>query len=320
MYCYSINRIVIKITFLLLISTFIISCSSNRIQIDLKVKESNLVNHVKILTSTPEPRNYQNINSLNIVANYIDSIFHLYNNRVKIQTFKVNGIEYKNIICSFGPVEGKRIIVGAHYDVCQEQAGADDNASGISGLLEIARMLAENKPDLKSRIDLVAYSLEEPPFFGTDSMGSAIHAQSITVVDIDVKVMICLEMIGYFTDEPNSQNFPVGILDWFYPNTGNFILLVSNFKSHFIADKIQGLMKDNSSINVRQLTAPSSVAGVDFSDHRNYWKRGYKAVMITDTAFYRNGNYHKETDTIETLDFKRMAEVVNGTYAAIVSM
>ncbi len=106
----------------------------------------------------------------------------------------------------------------------------------------------------------------------------------------------------------------------FYPSTGNFILVVSNFHSHFSASEFKGIMRDHSPLEVYQITAPSFITGVDFSDHLNYWEKGFKAIMITDTAFFRNKNYHEKSDTIEKLDFKRMADVVNGTYNAIVNI
>lgn len=286
----------------------------------IPVSKENLVDHIEFLTSLPEPRNYINIDSLNEAADYIDSVFTEYCDSVEVQKFLVNDVEYRNVVCSFGPENSERIIVGAHYDVCGNQPGADDNASAVAGLLEIARLLKPISPTLKNRIDLAAYSLEEPPFFRTKSMGSAIHAKHLKKTKVDVKVMICLESIGYFVDEPNSQQFPIGFLKWFYPTTGNFIGVVSNLKSHFIGRKIRDLMRDSSDIDVEQLTAPSLLSGVDFSDHLYFWKYGYKAVMITDSAFYRNPHYHEVTDTIDTLDFDKMAKVVKGVYSAITAL
>jgi len=303
-----------RLIIFLLIFLSIVNAEENTIF----VSQKNLYEHVEFLTSTPKARSFINYASLAMAADYIDSVFKKYSSRVEHQVFPARDIEYKNLICSFGPEEGKRIIIGAHYDVCGEQPGADDNASAVSGLLEIARLLHELQPNLIHRVDLAAYTLEEPPFFGTDKMGSAVHASFLKQNNIEVEIMICLEMIGYFTDEPESQKFPIGFLGWFYPDKGNFIAVVSNFSSSSKAGKIKELISGNSSIPVSKLTAPSFLTGVDFSDHRNFWKRGYDAVMITDTAFFRNPNYHQESDTIETLDFPKMAEVVKGVYAALI--
>jgi len=286
----------------------------------MPVSKASLIAHVAFLTSLPQPRNYANVDSLTRSAEYIRSAFAENCDRVEVQDFPVNGVTYRNVICSLGPADSERIVVGAHYDVCGNQPGADDNASGVAGLLEIAKLLKQVSPGLKRRIDLAAYALEEPPFFRTKSMGSAIHAKRLKTAGADVRVMICLESIGYFSDEPDSQTFPIGFLKWFYPTTGNFIAVVSNLRSHAIGRDIRDLMKSGSGIEVQQLTAPSLLPGVDFSDHLYFWKHGYRAVMITDSAFYRNPHYHEATDTIDTLDFDRMAEVVKGVCSAIIAL
>ena len=153
------------------------------------------------LTKSFGNRDYGNVATLNITADYIKSEFEKYADSTAVQVYDVQGqkSKYKNIICSFGIQNKKRIIVGAHYDVCEIQQGADDNATGVVGLLELARLLKGQK--LNYRIDLVAYSLEEPPYFRTNEMGSYIHAKYLSDNKISVKGMICLEMIGYFKDE-----------------------------------------------------------------------------------------------------------------------
>ena len=158
----------------------------------------------------------------------------------------------------------------------------------------------------------MAYALEEPPNFGTTTMGSFIHAKSLYDQKIDVDFMIALEMIGYFTDKPHSQNFPLGIMKLGYPTTGNFIAAVGTTGSGSIISKIKKTFNSKTRIPCHSLIAPTWIAGVDFSDHRNYWKFKYKALMITDTAFFRNINYHIIYDMIDTLDFEKMAEVVKG--------
>ena len=307
----------------ILISSLLLTCgctASNMGHEDIVVQEKGLYETVRILTSTPKPRNFANISSLNLSASYIDSVFKLYSVRVYDEPFSVNGRTYRNIICSFGPENSERIIIGAHYDVCFDQPGADDNASGVAGLLEVARLMSFYKPDLKNRIDLVAFTLEEPPFFRTENMGSAVHAKKLHESGANVKLMISLEMIGYFDERPHSQQFPVGIPGWFYPDAGDFITIVTNMKSSFQGANLKRLMRKHARIGVEQLTAPALIEGVDFSDHLNFWKYGYKAVMLTDTAFLRNPNYHKTTDTIDTLDFSKMPEVIKGLYFALIKM
>jgi len=144
----------------------------------------------------------------------------------EIQEFWVGKNKYKNVICSIGPRDAERIIIGAHYDVYGNQPGADDNASGIAGVLELARLFKQRNPELKHRIDFIAYTLEESPFFKTEFMGSAIHAKSLFEARVKVKVMICLEMIGFYSDKSYSQHFPNLLLSYLYPSKGNFILVV----------------------------------------------------------------------------------------------
>ena len=289
-------------------------------EVNIPVSEARLKADVIRLCTTSKPRNSENLDALNEAAEYIKDEFKQAGFNPEEQKFIAGGKEYKNIICSYGPDSAQRIIVGAHYDVCEEQQGADDNASGIAGLLEIARMLDSLKPNLKYRIDLLAYTLEEPPFFRSEFMGSAVHARYIIDNKIPFKAMICLEMIGYYTDEPKSQEYPVKALKAIYPSVGNFIAVVGRTGENDLVKDIKRRMLEGSEINVESINAPASMTGIDFSDHLNYWKYDLPAVMITNTSFYRNKNYHQATDTWETLDYKRMTETVKGIYWAVVNL
>jgi hypothetical protein len=295
---------------------FVFICISN-FSFAGNVDTSRIINDLKVLVETNEARNYANVETLNQVAEYIKAEFAKSTNKIEVQEFKVENRTYKNIICSFGPEDAPRIIVGAHYDVCGNQKGADDNASGIVGLLEIARNLKD--VDLKNRIDLVAYSLEEPPFFKTESMGSFVHAQSLFKNNVNVKGMICLEMIGYFSDKKKSQKYPIGLLKLFYGVKGDYITIVRKFCSGSFTRKFNRNFKQLDLIKTKTFTGPKILPGVDFSDHLNYWIFGYSALMITDTAFYRNLNYHTKNDTIENLDIKRMASVIESVLKVLIT-
>ncbi|MBW8015178.1 MAG: M28 family peptidase [Planctomycetes bacterium] len=288
---------------------------------EVGVSGDNLRETVGFLTEIKPARNYQNLRSLEKAAGYISDKFAEYGFKPKRQEFGASGQTYCNIIVSAGTSEDARqvFVIGAHYDVAGDQPGADDNASAVAGLLEIARFAKKYEDQLPCRIEFVAYSLEEPPFFGTDQMGSYVHAKSLHDKDMKVKGMISLEMIGYFTDVKGSQKYPIGLMGLFYPSEGNFIGVISNYKSGGLKRHTARHMKA-ASIKVRTLAAPSFVQGVDFSDQRNYWKFGYKAVMVTDTAFYRNPNYHQTTDTIDTLSFDKMKEVVKGVCWALLNL
>jgi len=286
---------------------------------DLDVSLSNLKEHVDFLTTIRPYRNYMNVQSLNTVATYIMECFNKCGLKTERQSFEADGNTYTNVIGSLGIDRPVRVIVGAHYDVCDDQPGADDNASAVAGLLEIVRLTCEYAARLNFRVDFVAYTLEEPPFLGTQQMGSYVHARSLDDEDINVRGTICLEMIGFFTTEEKSQEYPFEAMKLIYPDKGNFIAVVGNFESSRLVKEVETHMKA-ASIDVRSLKAPSWIPGVGFSDHRNYWKFGYNAVMITDTAFYRNPNYHEDTDTVDTLDFGKMKEVVKGVVWTLMNM
>ena len=286
----------------------------------MKADLKRLRDRVSFLTNIKPPRNYRNIESLNRVADYINLELAGYGCEVREQTFRVDGHTYRNVIGSIGPEGAPRIVVGAHYDVAGDQPGADDNASAVAGLLETARLIEPYQHQLKKRIDFVAYSLEEPPFFGSPSMGSAVHARSLYEEGVPVELMICFEMIGYFTDKRGSQSYPASISEESRPDRGNFITVVGIEKFSKLADKLTNLMQRYAKVKVEGITFSSYHGLPGLSDHKNYWEHGYPAIMITDTSFLRNPHYHQESDTIETLDFFRMAEVINGVSGALVEM
>lgn len=271
--------------------------------------------HLTTLTQTPSYRTHVNVAQLDQTAEYIRATFAQYSNVVSFQDYPVGRQMYKNVIASFGPTDSARIVIGAHYDVCGNQEGADDNASGITGLLELARMLSGKT--LKYRVDLVAYSLEEPPYFRTQNMGSYIHAKSLYDTKASVFGMISLEMIGYFSNEPNSQSYPEGIPPNLFGDKGDYIALVTKVGGGEFPKKFCSAFKTAGTIKSNQYKGPTSMPGIDFSDHLNYWKFSFDAVMITDTSFYRNKNYHTSADTMNTLDLARMAQVIDGVYAAL---
>lgn len=277
-----------------------------------KADTTRIKQDLKTITKTSKSRSYINIDMLNQVAEYIYKELSKTCDTVYYQTYLVNGNEYKNVIGSIGIQNKERIVVGAHYDVAGDQEGADDNASGVVGVLELSRLLF--KQNVNYRIDFVAFSLEEPPFFRSQNMGSYVHAKSLFDNNIELKGMICLEMIGYFNDNPRSQNYPLGLLKLFYGNKGDFITVVQKPDKGKFGKQIKRLMKKEGIIKTKSFTSPAFLPGVDFSDHRNYWKFGYSAVMITNTAFFRNQNYHQTSDKLETLDIRRMALVIDEIY------
>ena len=283
----------------------------------LKISSAALKKHVLMLSEELAPRNYKHPENLNNAADYIARSFRSSGASVTDQIFEVHRRPFRNVIAEFGPQGKDIVIVGAHYDAQGESPGADDNASGVAGLLELGRLLAQEK--LRSRVVLAAFSLEEPPFFGTDSMGSAVFAKSLREKGTGVKLMIALEMIGYYSELRASQEYPAPLLSFFYPSTGDFVVIVDQVFS-MQAQRMKQWMNQSIEVPVYSINAPSSVPGVDYSDHRNFWRYDYPAVMVTDTAFYRNVAYHTQYDTADRLDYEKMAQVVNGILGYVLQL
>lgn len=206
------------------------------------------------------------------------------------------------------------LVIGAHYDTAPNTAGADDNASGVAGLLELTRRLKGRAFPFEIRF--VAYSTEEPPFFGSDQMGSVVHARSLDSETVRVRGMICLEMLGYFSGAKGSQTYPQP-LSLFYPDRAEFIGLVSNLHSRGFLKELAAGFRPARTLPVISAALPGWIGEIGLSDQRNYWARGWPAVMVTDTSFLRYPHYHQPTDTPERLDYEKMADVIDALAASI---
>ena len=289
----------------------------------MAVDPARLESHVRMLSETFRPRDWKHPENLDRAAAYIHKEFEQAEGVVSEQPYEMEKRTYRNVIAAFGPDTAERIVVGAHYDAFGEFPAADDNASGVAGLIELAHLL-ENE-SLPMRVELVAFTLEEPKtlegpgLFSSQYGGSAVHAASLKKQGASVRIMFSLEMLGYFSDEGNSQCYPNPILRWLYPSQGNFILVVGKLGQGWAVRRVKKAMRGASPLPVYSINAPAFVEGIDWSDHYNYWKAGYKAVMITDTAMNRNRNYHTEKDTWDCLDYNRMAMVVQGVHAAVLA-
>jgi Zn-dependent M28 family amino/carboxypeptidase len=280
--------------------------------------EPNLKAAVNYLSVDIGERSWSDLKKLGRAADYIEDKFRSSGCSVKRQAFFYSGNTYYNIIAEVkgtGVADDGILIIGAHYDTAKGTPGADDNASGVAALLELARLTALQPA--KRTIRFVAFSLEEPPVFGTEHMGSYVYAKSVKEEGVKVYGMISLEMVGYFCDEKDCQQFPLSCIGWAYPDRGNYLAFVGDLSSGPFTRKVKKSFTAASSLPVESLNIFSSVTGVEFSDHRNFWKFGFPAFMITDTSFYRNHNYHEAQDTPETLDYKRMSELVRGIYKSL---
>ncbi|MES2316632.1 MAG: M28 family peptidase [Pseudomonadota bacterium] len=284
--------------------------------------------HVKKLSVELYPRSFEQFDHLESAAQYITEQLKASGATVSIQEVKVQEASYKNIVARFGPAQGPVMVVGAHYDSYGNTAmpnndkgytpashtpGADDNASGVAGLLELARLLGQT-PQARP-IELVAFTLEEPPNFRSQNMGSVWHAKSLKAAGREVRLMLSLEMIGFFSDAPGSQSYAVPAMSHLYSDRGNFVALVGKFGGFGQTRAVKALMAGATDLPVYSINAPRVLQGIDYSDHRSYWAEGYPALMVTDTAFLRNANYHKAGDTWDKLDYSRMAKVVRAVHA-----
>jgi Zn-dependent M28 family amino/carboxypeptidase len=287
----------------------------------METVRSNLIATVRYLAVDVGERSYRQVEKLSTASDYLEEKLRSYGCIVRRQLFHYRGNMYSNIIAEVrGTKDAKDgvLVIGAHYDTVIGTPGADDNASGVAGLLELARLTSLNP--LQRTVRFVAFSLEEPPVFTTRNMGSYVYAQSIHDEGMKIYGMISLEMLGYYCDRKDCQFYPASLFRWFYPDKGNFIAFVGNMSSRSFTKAVKNSFISLSSLPVESLNTVSLIPGVNFSDHRSFWIFGFPAFMITDTAFYRNPNYHGTGDTPETLDYEKMAELVTGLYKALADL
>lgn len=277
-----------------------------------------LQKHVFTLSHQIGDRSLFQYPQLKAAASYITTEFKELGFKVEFQKYSLSGKEVKNIIAR---KPGRRkpeeiIIVGAHYDTCFNP-GANDNASGVAGIIELARMMRQ-KENCRT-IKFIAFVNEEPPFFRTEKMGSFVYARRAREKNKKIKGAIILEMIGYYCQKPFSQRYPP-FLGPFFPSQANFIAAVGNLTNRKLVDKISSSFSEASTFPFQPIVLFDFVPGVDFSDHWSFWQHDYPAAMITDTAFYRYRHYHKKSDTFEKLDYNSMAAVVEGLKNAAINL
>ncbi len=296
---------------------------TNPVLVDLDTVEApaaqadRLEGDVRHLATRMAGRSADNVGVLDAAADWIGDSFAASGCTPRERAYEADGAIYRNVVCAFGPDSAPLLVIGAHYDV-YEGPGADDNASGVAAILELARLIGATQPALTHRLELVAFTLEEPPHFRRETMGSYVHAGDIAVAGTKLKLMVSVEMVGYFSDAPGSQSYPAGFLKWLYPDRADFIGVVGRTFDRTAVNRVKALMAAGGALPVYSINAPVRLAGIDFSDHWSFWQHGLPAVMVTDTAFFRNPNYHRPTDTPDTLDYRRMAQVVDGLYQVAV--
>ena len=273
--------------------------------------------HVARLAGEIGERNVWRPQALHAAADYIRGEWQRQGHSVAAQRYTAYGVPSENLeVVLQGQARPSEIILaGAHYDSVRGSPGADDNASGVAALLGIGRLLAGL--ELTRTIRLVAFVNEEPPLFSWGEMGSKVYAEAAHKRGDDIRLMMSLEMLGAYYDAPDSQEYPP-ILGWFYPDRANFIAFVSNIASRCVLRRMVEAFRRASAFPSEYLAAPSLVPGVSWSDQLSFWREGYPALMVTDTAFHRYAYYHTAQDTPERIDYTRMAQVVEGLTRAII--
>ncbi|UCE77815.1 MAG: M28 family peptidase [Gammaproteobacteria bacterium] len=273
--------------------------------------QDRLRTHVDALAGRIGERNVWHPEALAAAAGYIRATLEGAGYAVRAQSFESEGLTLKNLEVELpgDTASQKIIVVGAHYDSVAGTPGANDNASGVAALLEIARLLAGNR--YARSVRLVAFANEEPPFFYTDAMGSTVYATRSRRRGEQIEAMLALETIGWYSDQPASQRYPFPF-SLFYPDSGNFIGFVGNLSSRALVRRALGLFRASTAFPSEGVAAPGGMVGVHWSDHWSFWEAGYRAIMITDTALFRYPHYHAPTDTPDRLDYPSLARVTRG--------
>ncbi|MGB5214902.1 MAG: M28 family peptidase [Anderseniella sp.] len=271
----------------------------------------NLKRHVGELAGQIGERNVWRDGSMAAADAYIRKTLEAAGYVVNVQSFTSRGVSVNNLEAVLpGKANAEEIIVvGAHYDSVADSPGANDNASGVAAMLELARLLAGTA--LPRSVRFVAFANEEAPFFYGDEMGSNRYAASAQAQDARIEAMLSLETIGYYTDQPGSQRYPFPF-NLFYPNTGDFIGFVGNLSSRGLVRRAVGAFRAHTAFPSEGVAAPSGIEGVHWSDHWAFWEAGYPAIMVTDTAPFRYPDYHRATDVPKALDYVGMARVTGG--------
>ena len=263
-------------------------------------------------------RNIHHYPALIAAAGFIENSLAAAGFQPRRDTYEMGGRACHNIEAQLGGKSGDIVLIGAHYDSVYGAPGANDNATGVAGMLALARRFAAAHPEKTLRF--VAFVNEEPPYFQTSQMGSLVYAKRCKDRGDRIVAMLSLETIGYFSDAPRSQVYPSPGIGAFYPHTANFIGFVSDLGSRRLLKRALKLFRDAQRLPSEGATVPGFIPGVGWSDHWSFWQAGYPAIMITDTALFRYPHYHLETDTPDKLDYDRFALVVSGMHHVITSL
>ncbi len=282
------------------------------------VNKEDMERYLRILTEEIGERNLGVPDQLEKSAVWIESTLRGGNIGYKVerQSYSVGDKEVRNLIAELpgGARRDEIVIIGAHYDTVPACPGANDNGSGVAGLLSLARAFAGDSQDCTIRF--VFFANEEPPYFQTNQMGSVQYAKRCKERGENIVAMLALDTIGFFSEDAGSQKYPEG-MDGDYPEKGNFLAFVANDASRYFADAARVSFMSESGIPALASVLPEEMPGVGWSDHWSFWQEGFPGVMVTDTAPYRYPHYHKPTDTLDKIDIEKLTEVCKGLKAVV---
>ena len=285
--------------------------------------------HVRKLAGEIGERNLIQYTALREAADYVHHSFEQAGYDVERQTYDVaprsffglSEVPERPLACAnlIAEIPGSDkpaeiVVVGAHFDSVEGSPGANDNATGVAAVLALARSFAGKKPGRTLRF--LAFVNEEPPYFQTPSMGSLVYAKRCQERQENVVAMLSLETIGYYSDEPGSQNYPAP-LGFFYPSKGNFVAVVGDTSSRRLVRKLIRSFRESTQFPSEGAATFGALPGVDWSDHWSFRQAGYSGVMVTDTAPFRYAHYHAASDTPDKIDYDRLARLVAGMESVI---
>jgi hypothetical protein len=284
-----------------------------------RVSRDLLVAHVETLAGEIGERNVFLPEALQAAADYIEAEWRRQGYEVERQWYETHGLECANLeVTRRGTAAPDEILlIGAHYDSVHGSPGANDNGTGVAALLELSRMFIEAEPEISVRF--VAFVNEEPPFFYWNNMGSMVYAEAAKQRGDRIRGMVSLETVGYYSDEPGSQRYPP-LFRLFFPDRGNFIGFVSNFRSRSWLKETVEAFKTHSDIPEQHVAMFESVPGIGWSDHLSFWRQGWPALMITDTAPYRYPHYHTAEDTPDKVDYETLTRLTDGLFGTFVTL
>ncbi|HEY8077076.1 MAG TPA: M28 family peptidase [Labilithrix sp.] len=267
----------------------------------------------------PGARNAETRGSMERASAFVEGAFAAAGAVPKRLAYDAGGVTVANLEATVagGARASEIVVVGAHYDTAPGADGADDNASGVAALLALARTFAKATPGRTLRF--VAFANEEPPHFWEPTMGSLVYARACKARGDDVVAMLSLESIGYFKDDPGSQKYPP-VVRWLYPDRGDFLGFVGDLGSRALVRDAIRTFRASSALPSEGAALPRFVQGVGWSDHWSFWQVGYPAIMITDTAPFRNPHYHTPGDRPDTLDYARLARAVTGVREVVAKL